>query len=226
VSIEAEKNKLFGILNIYSDCEHCGVVLSDPNLLKPDPYNPGRFKSLCPACKMETWRSPLVYSSLKEVFEMIAQCAEIGRPILVLTLACTAYEMMVDDFAYRLLEKENSSLDVCSFVVDSLELRGKIKLIESMTSKKIKDHAKDLGFDSLSTTYEKTKQKRKVAGDVGSEATCGGWVWLGRFSDSDRLYLKLCELDSLPGADALPRAFNTRQEARVMLQPIIKTIVF
>ncbi len=160
MSIEVEINKLLGMLNIYSDCENCGVVTSDPDLLKPDPWNRGRFKSLCPSCKRETWRSPLISQRLNEVFEMMVQCAEIDRPILVLTLACTIYESMVYNFTYRLLEKENCSVDVCVFVSDSLDFRGSIKLIESMTSKDIKKLAKTLGFESLSKTYQEINQKR------------------------------------------------------------------
>lgn len=41
MTIDVEKNRLIGMLNIYSDCENCGVVLSDPALLIPDPWSPG-----------------------------------------------------------------------------------------------------------------------------------------------------------------------------------------
>jgi len=157
---EHDLNQLTDTLDIYSDCWSCGAVINDPNLLKPDPLNPGRFRALCPSCKEETTRFEFPPTKLRPLFEMIVECAKLSRPILTLTLACTAYEAMMDGFVYRLLERRNCDEDVCLAFLDLTEHRTKANMIEYLTGRKIEKLAKGMGFRTFFHTLETIRARR------------------------------------------------------------------
>ena len=158
--IKERCRELLGLLNKYSDCWGCGEVIKDPNLLVPDPFNPGQFKSFCPTCKRETTRHLFPPKNLTSVFEMIAESAEMNRPILVLVLSCTVFETMVEDLVLRLLEKRHTYPEICEAVIDATDYRSKMRIIETITGKKPKRLAKSAGYDKLMGTLEAIKSKR------------------------------------------------------------------
>ena len=153
-------SQLIKLLDVYSDCWACAAVIKDPGLLKSDPLNPRMFKALCPSCKNETRRLPFPESSIRSVFEMIAECADMSKPILVLILVRTTYETMVENFVYRLLERSHCPDDICDSVINSTEHRGKASMIENLTGAKIGKLAKEMKFKTYFKTLEYINHKR------------------------------------------------------------------
>lgn len=152
--------ELLGLIKEYSDCGLCGQIIKDANLLVPDPYNPGRFRSVCPACQDETWRHPFPSKNLAQVFELIAESAEMNRAILVLVLSCTVFEVLVEDLVFRLLERRHTYPEVCEAVMDATGYHLRMRMIETITGKKLKALAKSFGYDQLMKTLEEIKDKR------------------------------------------------------------------
>ena len=152
--------QLLALLNEYSDCWGCGEVIKDSSLLVPDPLNPGLFRTVCPSCDEETWRSPFPPKELRTIFEMIVECAELDRPILVLVLSCTVYEAMLDGFVFRLFERRHASPEICDAVINATEYRQKLKIIQGLTGKPIKKLTQSAGFKELTRTLEEIKRKR------------------------------------------------------------------
>jgi len=151
---------LTGILEVYSDCRNCGAIIDDPQLRTADPLNPGRFKSLCPSCNKESARVIFPGYVAEEIIRIIIDCAESSKPALVVTLACTVYEVMLDDFLYRLLERYNCPDFIAGSVVDLVGNRVKDDLIAEVTGKKIKKLAKDMGFKGFWGKLQDIKNKR------------------------------------------------------------------
>lgn len=159
-TIKERCEQLSAILNEYSDCGSCGKVIKDVSLLVPDPHNPGRFRSTCPSCKRETWRYLFPPKELKPVFDMIIESAEMNRPILVLVLSCTVYEVLVEGFFVRLLERRFTYPEISEAIIDATEYRSKMRIIHSVTGKKLSKLAESVGFDKLMGTLEDIKKKR------------------------------------------------------------------
>lgn len=157
---DKNKNILRKVLDVYSDCHNCGAVIDDPELRKLDPYNPGYFRAVCPSCHQESRRGPFPPDTVKQIFELMADCVDLGRPILVVTLVCAAYEVSVDSFLFRLLERNNCPYDICFSVIESTDYRGKLRLIEELVGKKFKQLSRRNGFPKFFNKLEKMKLKR------------------------------------------------------------------
>lgn len=152
--------ELLRLIKEYSDCGACGQIIKDAGLLVPDPLNPGRYKSVCPECKEEFWRYPFPPKNLEQVFEMIAESAEMNRPILVLVLSCTVFEVLVEDLVLRLLERRHTFAEIIDAVMDATDYRLRMRMIETITGKKLKALAKSFGYDELFKTLDEIKSKR------------------------------------------------------------------
>jgi hypothetical protein len=160
MTIDVSLDRIIKALDIHSDCGDCGAVIGDPNLLKPDPLNPGKYQALCPSCKHECMRLPYTTQAVRPIFEMIVECAKLGGPILVLTLVCTLYEIMVDGFLYRLLERRYCDDSVCDGILNIMEHRHKLDMIEELTHKTIGELAKELKFTRFPNNFRQIKSKR------------------------------------------------------------------
>lgn len=152
------------VLNTYSDCDYCGAVIADENLRKPDILNPGRFRAMCPSCGRETSRVPFPPESEKQLFELMTELAELDnqKHILVMVLIAVAHEILVTSFILRLLERKYCPQDIYYAVEDSMEFRGKLKLIKELTGKNLEQHAKEFGFKNLYKEIEDLKAKRNA----------------------------------------------------------------
>ncbi len=150
--------KLLKSLDSYSDSLKCGSVINDSSLLVPDELNLGKYRSLCPSCKHETMRTPFPPRSLRPVFEMLTECAELNRPILVLILACTAYESMFDGLFYRILERQH--VFPVDAIADGMEYRSKIRIFHNLTGKRFESYLDKLGFKKLPTNLMEIRRRR------------------------------------------------------------------
>jgi hypothetical protein len=150
------------VLDIYSDCDYCGAVIASEELRKPDILNPGRFRAMCPSCCQETSRVPFPPASQKQIFELMTELAELNKHILVMVLIHVAHEILVSSFTLRLLERKHCPPDINFAVVDSMEFRGKLRLIKELTGKSLKQLAKEFGFKHLYEEFKKLKTKRNA----------------------------------------------------------------
>lgn len=158
--MESQINKLQKVLEVYSDCWGCGTVIPDETLRTPDPLNPGRFRAICPSCNQETTRVPFPPESTKQILQLMCEVAEMNKPILVIILFAVIYENLVDEFTARLVQRKSWVLDISYEVVNSIDLRGKQRLIKELTGKALERHAKDMGFKGLPGKAGELIQKR------------------------------------------------------------------
>lgn len=160
MSMGDQIKKLQKTLEIYSDCLECGAVIPDGNLRIPDPLNPGRFRSTCPSCKKETMRGSYPPESTVQIIQLMCEVAGMNKPILVIILFAVIYETLIDEFTARLIVRKSWVQDISYEIVNSIDLRGKRKLIKELTGKKLNKHAEDMGFKDIPGKVEEIIQKR------------------------------------------------------------------
>jgi hypothetical protein len=149
-------------INDYSECWSCGQVIKDASLLIPDTLNPGRYKSVCTACRKEATRTLFPPRELKHLFEIIVESAEMNRPILTLVLSRTIFEVMIDALLYRLMERRYTASEISDSVMGNTNYQTKLKIIHDITGKNLKELAKKAGHDNLTATLEELTSKRNA----------------------------------------------------------------
>lgn len=157
---EQRCKQLSEILGVYSDCGNCGKVIKDPSLLVPDPYNKGQFKSTCSSCHHEASRYPFPPNGLNTVFEMLLESAKLNKPILVLVLSCTVYEVLFNGLLMRLFEKKFTPPDVSDAAMDVTNQWQKERMIDWLTGKKISQLMNSYGYNELMKNYQDIKGRR------------------------------------------------------------------
>lgn len=160
--IKKRCDALLALINDYSDCGSCGQVIRDASLLVPDKLNPGRYRSVCTACKKEATRTVFPPSELKHLFEIIVESAEMNRPILVLVLSRTIFEVMIDALLYRLMEHRYTAPEISDSVMGDTNYQTKLRIIRDITGNNLKELAKKAGYDKLTSTLEELTNKRNA----------------------------------------------------------------
>ena len=160
--IKERCDALLALINDYSDCGSCGQVIRDASLLVPDKFNPGRYRSVCTACKKEANRTVFPPRELKHLFEIIVESAEMNRPILVLVLSRTIFEVMIDALLYRLMEHRYTDPEISDSVMGNTNYQTKLKIIRDITGKNLKELAKKSGHGKLTVTLEELTNKRNA----------------------------------------------------------------
>jgi hypothetical protein len=151
---------LLAIINEYSDCGSCGQIVRDKSLLVPDSLNPGKYRSVCPKCNKEAMRTVFPPGELKHLFEMVIEGAEMNRPILVLVLCKTIFEVMIDGLLYRIMERRFTDSGIIDSVMGATNYNTKMKIVRDITGKNLKDLAKKTGHEDLTKTLEELTNKR------------------------------------------------------------------
>lgn len=79
--IQARCSELRAPIIESSECESSAPSCAT-RLLVPDPYNFGRFRSVCPDCKHQ--RSPTAFplGEFRNLFEMLIDSAEADKPVM------------------------------------------------------------------------------------------------------------------------------------------------
>jgi hypothetical protein len=160
--IKERCDALLALINDYSDCGSCGQVIRDASLLVPDNLNPGRYRSICTACKKEATRTVFPPRELKHLFEIIVESAKINRPILALVLSRTVFEVMIDTLLYRLMEHRYTAPEISDSVMGNTNYQTKLRIIRDITGKSLKELAKKSGHDKLTATLEELTNKRNA----------------------------------------------------------------
>lgn len=160
--IKERCDALLALINDYSECGLCGQVIKDASLLVPDTLNPGRYKSVCTECKKEATRTAFPPRELKHLFEIIVESAEMNRPILVLVLSRTIFEVMIDALLYRLMEHRYTAPEISDSVMGETNYQTKLRIIRDITGKNLKELTKKAGYEKLTTTLEELTIKRNA----------------------------------------------------------------
>jgi hypothetical protein len=150
--------ELNAAISEYSECNGCGGVVRDSSLLIPDELNRGKFRAVCPICKKEEMRTAFPPGELKNLFGMIVECVE--KPIIVLVLCRTVFEVFIDVLLYRLMERRFTDGDLAYAVMSCTRYDAKVKIIQDITGKKLKDLARKAGYDDLTQTLNELTSKR------------------------------------------------------------------
>jgi len=92
---------------------------------------------------------------------MMVECSQLERAILVLILAQTTFESMLDDFLWRLLDNMNCPEDIAPAIIDRLYgVDAKFGFVKSLTGKKIGEIAGDIGFKNIIEKFNEVRAKR------------------------------------------------------------------
>ncbi len=159
----SEHERLVSQLNRYCECVYgCGRVLDAPRLaeqLRESKWGIGMLT--CPECGSEG--KMVLFPSLRftPVFEMMVECYQTRRAVLVLILAQTAFEGMLDDLLFRLLEKMNCPDDVQFAIANALRgFRAKDDFVKHLTGKSLGGLATDAGWPHIMPRFDKISRTR------------------------------------------------------------------
>jgi hypothetical protein len=158
-----EQDMLLAQLDRYWECFNCGRVINDPNLAKVlGTTGTGWGLGVpCPKCGGTASKSKFPDKRFRPLFEMMIECYQTDRAILVLILAQTAFEGMFDDFLRRLLRRMNCPEDVELAITYALNsFNAKTRFIKSLTGKKIAKIIEDVGFKDIMRQFETIRTKR------------------------------------------------------------------
>jgi len=159
----SEQDSLLAQLDRYWQCFACGRIIDDPNLAKALETAGGGWGVMipCPKCgtKMSKGKFPDV--RFRPLFKMMVECSQLEKAILVLILAQTAFESMLDSSLCRLLDNMNCPEDITLAITD--EVRGifaKKRFVKSLAGKDIKKMFGDVGFRDIWKQFETIRKKR------------------------------------------------------------------
>lgn len=156
-----EQDILLAQLDRYWKCL-CGGVIDDPNVTKTlGPENGWGVLIPCPKCGRRISKSKFPSTRFRPLFEMIVECSQIERAILVLILAQTAFEAMLGDFLVELLLCMNCPDDVELGIANALSsFDARARFIECLTGKSITKMIRDVGFKNIMTQFKEIRTKR------------------------------------------------------------------
>jgi len=161
--MKTEQDMLLTQLDRYWKCFECGRVIDDPNLTKTlETAGMGWGLGVpCPKCGSTVSKSKFPDERFRPLFEMMVECFQIERAILVLILAQTAFEGMLDDFLRRLLDRMNCPEDISLAITDKVRgINAKANFIKSLTDKDIRKMIRDVGFKDTLEQFETIRRKR------------------------------------------------------------------
>lgn len=159
----SEQDSLLAQLDRYWECFACGRIIDDKNLAKAlETAGMGWGLNIpCPECGSKTSKSKFPDARFRPLFEMMVKCSQLERAILVLILAQTAFESMLDSFLCRLLDNMNCPEDIVPEITDRLyNVRTKFGFVKSLTGKKIGEIARDIGFENIMERFNEVRAKR------------------------------------------------------------------
>ena len=159
----SEQDSLLAQLDRYWQCFGCGRIIDDKNLAKAlKTAGMGWGLNIpCPECGGKTSKSKFPGAKFRPLFEMMVECSQLERAILVLILAQTAFESMLDSFLCRLLDNMNCPGGITLAITD--EVRGiiaKARFVKSLAGKDIKKMIGDVGFRDILEQFETIRKKR------------------------------------------------------------------
>ena len=159
----SEQDSLLAQLDRYWQCFDCGRIIDDKNLAKAlKTAGMGWGLNIpCPECGGKTSKSKFPDIRFRPLFEMMVECSQLERAILVLILAQTAFESMLDDFLWRLLDNMNCPEDIALAITDRLySVDAKFRFVESLTGKQIRKITRDIGFRNIMKEFNEVRTKR------------------------------------------------------------------
>ena len=161
--MKTEQDMLLTQLDRYWECFECGCVIDDPSLAKALETADmcWGLGVPCPKCGCTATKSKFPDERFRPLFEMMVECSQIERAILVLILAQTAFECMLDDFLWRILERMNCPEDISLVITDKTRgINAKASFIKSITDKDIGKMIRDVGFKDALEQFETIRKKR------------------------------------------------------------------
>lgn len=159
--MKTEQDMLLTQLDRYWECVECGCVIDDPSLTKALETVGWGLGVPCPKCGSKASKSKFPDERFRPLFEMMVECSQIERAILVLILAQTAFEGMLDDFLRRLLDRMNCPEDISLAITDKVRgINAKSSFIKSLTDKDIGKMIRDVGFKDTLEQFETIRRKR------------------------------------------------------------------
>lgn len=158
-----EQDILLDQLDQYWECFNCGRVIKDLNLAKAlETSGMGWGLGIpCPKCGGTASKRKFPDKRFRPLFEMMSECCQPERAILVLILAQTAFESMLNDFLSRLLRRMNCPEDIEIAVASEINsFNAKERFIKSLTGKTFTKIIEDVGFKDIMTQFKTIRTKR------------------------------------------------------------------
>jgi len=157
-----EQESLLSQLNKYWQCFHCRII-EDPQLAK-DLEDSGMGWGVgipCPKCGNTTSKNKFPNQRFQPLFEMMIESS--SRPILVLMLAQTAFEGLLDDFVIRLTRRRQCPDDVEVAITGILtNLHSRKQFIKYLTGNTLKQMVQQVGFPEILGQLDLISKKRNL----------------------------------------------------------------
>lgn len=159
----SEQNKLLAQLDRYWECPRCGRVIDDPATAKDlgeTGVGWGEMIS-CPECGGRGSKEKFPNARFRPLFEMLVECFQLKRAILVLILAQTAFEAMLGDLMAGLLYRRECHDDIAFAITNTLRNTGTTeRFIRELTGKTVHGLFKEVGFKDIKATFGRIQSKR------------------------------------------------------------------
>jgi hypothetical protein len=156
-----EQDELLVQLDQYWECFNCGCLIKDPNLAKTLQTTGWGLGIPCPKCGGTASKRKFPDERFRPLFEMMSECCQPERAILVLILAQTAFESMLNDFLSRLLRRMNCPEDIEIAVAYEINsFNAKQRFIKSLTGKTFTKIIEHVGFKDIITQFKTIRAKR------------------------------------------------------------------
>lgn len=158
-----EQKMLLAQLDRYWECFGCGRVIDDPATAK-DLEKAGMGWGVgiaCPKCGLTATKTAFPGRRFRPLFEMVVECFQLKRAILVLILAQTVFEAMLGDLIAGLLFRRDCPDDILFGITNALrDLDTTERLIKGIAQKEISKLFKEVGFESIRARFGRIQSKR------------------------------------------------------------------
>jgi len=157
----SEQNKLLAQLDRYWECLRCGRVIDDPATAKDlgkAGLGWGEMIS-CPKCGERGSKERFPDARFRPLFEMLVECFQLKREILVLILAQTTFEAMLRDLMAGLLYRRECHDDITFAITNTLrDTSTTERFIKELTGETVHGLFKEVGFKDNSSNFQTNPQ--------------------------------------------------------------------
>lgn len=140
----------------YWECPGCGYLSADPKV--------GRGEEACPGCTLEGSPREFPPARLQRLHERIHGYFIDNEPEIVVILAATFLESLLEDILARIMEAQGTSVEVRALVLDTQRAIGMrvSKLFPALTGQQFDDAVAELGFEDFPRRWRQLRQDRNA----------------------------------------------------------------
>jgi len=157
-----KQDKLLAQLHRYYECL-CGQVIDDSTTAKDLEHAGGGWGMMipCPKCGSRATKRAFPPVRFRPLFEMMAECFQLKRAILVLILSQTTFEAMLGDLICGIFDRRSCDPDISFAVISALgDMSTTNRLVEELTGKTVYRLLKDVGYKGMANRLSEIRYLR------------------------------------------------------------------